>query len=80
MGGRAVKLAKFVGAMGAALAMVAILATGVFAADPFASAISTSTSTTVADYTSILNDVIPVLLGIAVITLLAKRGLRLFGR
>lgn len=61
---------------GAALSLYVV--GSVFAADPFASAISDATSTTVADYTAVLGDVIPVLLGIAVITLLAKRALRLF--
>lgn len=63
---------------GAAMALVVV--TSVFAADPFASAIADGTSTTVADYTAAVGDVFPILLGLAVITLIAKRTLRFFGR
>lgn len=63
---------------GAAMALVVV--GSVFAADPFASSIASGTSTTVADYTAAVGDVFPILLGLAVITLIAKRTLRFFGR
>ncbi len=69
---------KFFGVVGAAMAMSLLAVQSVFAADPFASAINTATSTTVADYTAVLGDVIPVILGIIVLTMLWNRGKRLF--
>lgn len=69
---------KLLGAAGLSVAMLLVLVSSVFAADPFASAIAGATTTTVADYTAAVGDVIPILLGLAVITLIARRVVRLF--